>query len=199
MGDAAVLVVDMQNAFCHEDGTLVRAGIRLEGLSSVVEANAALVARARFLGVPVWYTRHVFRPGLADMPERFRRAVPLDPPPLVRGSWDADIIDELTPRPGEKVIDKNRFDAFLYTDLEPMLRSAGVGRLLVTGVITDVCVESTVRSAEQRGFQVSVASDCTAGRAGGGSGSSLAVIARVFATVGEGLELLEGIAGSPAD
>ena len=76
---------------------------------------------------------------------------------------DREVIDELAPVDGDIIIDKNRFDAFLYTELETILRSLGVRRLLVCGVLTNVCVESTVRSGQQRDFEMLVASDCCAG------------------------------------
>jgi ureidoacrylate peracid hydrolase len=101
---------------------------------------------------------------------------------LLRGSWDAEVNDELTPLPGERVIDKNRYDAFLYTDLELVLRALGVTRLIVAGVVTFACVETTVRSANQRDFDVSVAADCTAAPEPFHS-NSLAAMNAAFATV----------------
>ncbi|MEU8151155.1 cysteine hydrolase [Nonomuraea sp. NPDC048901] len=135
-------------------------------------------------------TRHVFRPGLIDMPARSAKLWPRDPEPLVRGSWDADIIDELAPVEGDHVIDKNRYDAFLYTDLEVLLRGLGIKRLLVAGILTNVCVETTVRSADQRGFDPYVASDCTTAY-GEARDPALAAMSVVFATVGKWRELFD--------
>jgi nicotinamidase-related amidase len=131
----------------------------------VVAETAQLIGAARLAGLPVVYTAHVFDPDFFDLPERIRRRGQLNPEdrPLVRGTWDAAIVDELKPLAGERVVEKNRYDAFLYTDLEQVLRALRVTRLLVCGVATNVCVESTVRSAEQRDFTVFVASDCTTG------------------------------------
>jgi ureidoacrylate peracid hydrolase len=187
----AVLVIDMQNGFCHPEGSLPSAGLGLPNMEKVVTANAELLAEARATGLPVIYTRHVFREDLLDVPARVRGLMPTDPKPLVRGSWDADVIDELEPAPGDRIIDKNRYDAFLYTDLEVVLRAMGIRRLLVTGVVTSVCVESTVRSAEQRDFEVFVASDCTSAQDEAHE-PALAAMAAVFATVGTWRELLEG-------
>lgn len=156
----AVLVIDMQNGFIHEEGSLPTQGVALPNLPAVIAANADLLARARELGLPVIYTRHVFRPDFVEVPPKMLATLPMDPPPLVRGSWDADIHDALAPEAGDKIIDKSRFDAFLYTDLETVLRGLGVTRLIVTGVVTSICVESTVRSGQQRDFEMLVASDC---------------------------------------
>jgi ureidoacrylate peracid hydrolase len=191
----AVLVIDMQNGFCHPKGSLPLAGFGLPRMDEVVGATVGLLAAARAQGLPIIYTRHVFRPDLLDVPARSRDMLPTDPPPLIRGSWDADVIDELKPLEADRIIDKNRYDAFLYTDLEIVLRALGVRRLLVTGVVTSVCVESTVRSAEQRDFEVFVASDCTSA-ASEAHAPALAAMAAVFATVGPWRSLLDQV--SPA-
>jgi Isochorismatase family len=90
----AILVIDMQNGFCHEQGSLPLAGLGLPNMPSVVAANQALLAEARVMGLPVYYTRHVFRPDFLDVAPRAKALLPLDPPPLVRGSWDGAIIGE---------------------------------------------------------------------------------------------------------
>jgi ureidoacrylate peracid hydrolase len=191
--NAAVLVIDMQNGFCHPRGSFPSTGITLPDIPAVVAANAELLAAAHAAHVPVIYTRHVFRPGLIDMPARSAHLWPRDPVPLVRGSWDADIIDELAPAEGDRIIDKNRYDAFLYTDLEVLLRALGVERLLVSGILTNVCVETTVRSAEQRDFDPYVASDCTSAY-GETHDAALAAMSLVFATVGKWRELFDRLA-----
>jgi ureidoacrylate peracid hydrolase len=190
MSDLAVLVIDMQNGFVHSDGSLPKAGFGLPNMEAVTAANADLIAAARASGVPVVYTRHVFRDDYADMAPRAKAQLPEGLELLVRGTWDAEVVDELAPLPAEKVIDKNRYDAFLYTDLEVVLRALGVKRLLVTGVVTSVCVESTVRAAEMRDFDVYVASDCTSAQPEFHE-PALAAMAAVFATVGKGKELFD--------
>lgn len=158
--DTALLVIDMQNGFVHSEGSLPSVGLGLPRTPEVIAANAAAIKAARAVGMPVIFTRHVFRDGMLDLPERMRARLPVGFELLLRGSWDAEVHEDLAPVPGEVVIDKNRFDAFLYTDLEVQLRAMGVKRLLVTGVVTSVCVESTVRSGDQRDFEMYVASDC---------------------------------------
>jgi ureidoacrylate peracid hydrolase len=195
--DTAVLVIDMQNGFCHERGSLPLGGFGLPNMAAVTAANAELLATARSKGLPIVYTRHVFRPDFLDAPARLFDMLPRSPEPLVRGTWDADVIEELAPERDDHIIDKNRYDAFLYTDLEVVLRALGVTRLLVTGVVTSVCVESTVRSAEQRDFEVFVASDCCSAPTEA-HGPALAAMAAVFATVGTWRELLPTLVDAPA-
>ncbi|HEY1467385.1 MAG TPA: isochorismatase family cysteine hydrolase [Acidimicrobiales bacterium] len=163
----ALLVIDMQNGFLHPDGSIPRNDKPMLEVERVVAETVDLVAAAREAGLPVIYTAHVFRPDYVDVPSRLRvrDMFNQDDETLVKGSWDAAIADELKPLDSEPVVEKNRYDAFLYTDLELILRTLGIGRLLVCGVATNVCVESTVRSAEQRDFGVTVASDCTSGPA----------------------------------
>jgi ureidoacrylate peracid hydrolase len=186
---AATLVIDMQNGFLHPDGSSARHGQPLPTAPEVIAATADLLAAARAAGLPVIHVRHVYRPDLVDMPARLARLWPTDPEPVVRGTWDAEIVDELTPLPGDEVIEKNRYDAFLYTDLDVLLRARGVDRLLVAGVLTNVCVETTVRSADQRGFDCYVAADCTAAY-GETHVTALAAMSVLFATVAPGKELV---------
>lgn len=194
----ATIVIDMQNGFCHPKGTSAQHGLPLETAPAAIAATADLLAAVRAEDIPVVYVRHVFRPGLVDMPKRLAGLWPRDPDPVVQGTWDAEIVDELTPLPGDHVVDKNRFDAFLYTDLEPLLRSLAVDRLLVAGCLTNVCVECTVRSAEQRGFDCYVGSDCTAAY-GETHTAALAAMSVLFATVGPWRELMAQVrSGSPA-
>jgi ureidoacrylate peracid hydrolase len=187
---SAVLVIDMQNGFVHPDGSLPRMGLGLPGAPEAVARTAALIAEARAKSVPVLFTRHVYRDGMLDMPARMKELLAQSagdgsstPTILARGSWDAEVIDDLKPEPGEVVIDKNRFDAFLYTDLEVQLRALGVTRLVVCGVVTNVCVESTVRSGQQRDFEIYVAADCTAAQPEFHE-PALAGMASVFGAVG---------------
>ncbi|HEX4219782.1 MAG TPA: cysteine hydrolase [Acidimicrobiales bacterium] len=167
MTAAALLVIDMQNGFLHPEGSVTRNDQPMFEVERVVAETVELVAEARTAGLPVVYTQHVFRPDYVDVPPRLRSRDMFTEghETLVSGSWDAAVADELKPLDSEVVVEKNRYDAFLYTDLDLVLRTLGVGRLLVCGVATNVCVESTVRSAEQRDFEVTVASDCTSGPA----------------------------------
>jgi ureidoacrylate peracid hydrolase len=180
--DSAVMVIDMQNGFVHERGSLRSIGTALPGIDGVIGETQELLADARGAGLPVVYTRHQWRRGFVDAPRSVIERFPPGTKPLEEGSWDAAICDALAPEREDVIVDKNRYDAFLYTDLDLILRALGVKRLLVTGVVTSVCVESTVRSAHMRDYSVTVASDCTAAPEGFHE-PSLASMALVFATV----------------
>jgi nicotinamidase-related amidase len=126
---------------------------------------------ARVAGVMVIHTREGHRPDLSDCPPAKLARGRLDngigdPGPmgriLVRGEYGHDIVDELKPIPGEPVVDKPGKGAFYATDLENMLRNRGITSLVVTGVTAEVCVQTTVREANDRGFECLVLSDCIA-------------------------------------
>lgn len=193
MSPTAVLVIDMQNGFLHPDGSLTRAGMGLPDAEPAIRATQALLASARASGLPVIYTRHVISEGGPEMSPRWRAAAApafaVEPRMLSHGSWDARILDRLAPAEGEVVVDKDRYDAFLYTDLEDTVRGLGVERLLVAGVLTNVCVESTVRSGLERRFDVAVASDATAAYPGF-LAPSLASMSALFADVAPWSELM---------
>ena len=184
----AVLVIDMQNGFCAPDGSLPLAGLGLPGVDDAIADTAALLREARAAHLPIVYTRHAFRRDQLDRPARLNPLFPRAGAPVLRGSWDAEIVAALTPRDTDVVVDKNGYDAFLYTDLELVLRALHATRLVLTGVVTHACVETTARSAVQRDFDVHVAADCTAGPEPYHS-NSLAVLAASFATVGKWPEL----------
>ena len=162
----ALLVIDMQNGFCHPDGSFARMDMGLEGAREAVRNAAVAVGQARRAGVPVVFTRHVYRPGRADEGASLRRNSPalagLDG--LAARSWDAQVADELGCGPDDLVVDKARFDAFQWTSLEPLLRGLGVDELVICGVITNICVETTVRSAFMRDYPVTLLADCCAAK-----------------------------------
>ena len=154
---AALLVVDMQNDFVHPDGAFP-----IGGTQPVLENLSRLIPLFRSLGRPVFFTRHVSDPEtnpieLLVYPGMARGG-------LRHGTWGWEIHPSLAPLPGEDVIDKRRFDAFLGTDLEERLRSAGVEDLLVGGCQTQICVDTTARSASCRDFRVTLLSDACATR-----------------------------------
>jgi nicotinamidase-related amidase len=129
--------------------------------------NAAVaVGQARRAGVPVVFTRHVYRPGRPDEGVALIGNSPelAGVSGLAGGSWDAEVCAELGCGPDDLVVDKVRFDAFQWTSLEPLLRGLGVGALMVCGVVTNICVETTARSAFMRDFPVTLLADCCAAK-----------------------------------
>lgn len=166
MRQSALLVVDMQNGFCHPDGSFPKIGMGLEGADAAVHNAALAVAAARQAGVPVMFTRHVYRPGRADEgPSLVRNSPALaGVNGLAVGTWDAEVADELDCGPDDMVVDKARFDAFQWTSLEPLLRGLGVTDVVICGVVTNICVETTARSAFMRDFPVTLLADCCAAK-----------------------------------
>jgi nicotinamidase-related amidase len=160
----ALLVVDMQNGFCHPEGSFTRIDMGLEGAAEAVHHAAIAVAQARRAGIPVVFTRHLYRPGRADEGVALKQNSPalagIDG--LEAGTWDAEVVAELGCGPRDLIVDKVRFDAFQWTSLEPLLRGLGVDELVVCGVVTNICVETTIRSAFMRDFPVILLADCCA-------------------------------------
>ena len=159
----ALVVIDMQKAFCANDGSLAGAGIDISNLVGVAVPCRELLDSARQAGVPVIFTRYVYRADYADGGVVIRYLLPQlkDINSLAEGTEDIEIIDLLAPVEGEFVIDKNRPSAFYATNIEPILNGLNVNSLVVCGVTTNVCVESTVRDASQRDYKVFVVKDAT--------------------------------------
>jgi len=160
----ALLVVDMQNGFCHPEGSFNRIDMGVEGAVEAVRNAAIAVAQARRAGIPVVFTRHLYRPGRADEGRALKQNSPAlaGVDGLETGTWDAEVMAELGCGPADLVVDKVRFDAFQWTSLEPLLRGLGVDELVVCGVVTNICVETTIRSAFMRDFPVIMLADCCA-------------------------------------
>ncbi len=162
--DSALLVVDMQNGFLEPGGSFSRMGFDVEMLRPAIEGCVDLVEIARSVGVPVIFTRFVYQPGYADAGVTSRELFPgiRVSDGLAHGSWDADIIDGLTPIDGDFVVDKSRYSAFYGTRLQPLLTGLRVRTLVVCGITTNMCVESTVRDASQQDYRTAVVADATA-------------------------------------
>ena len=168
-GRVALLVIDMQRDFLLPGGFGETLGNDVTQLAAVVPPQQRVLAAARQAGLVIIHTREGHRPDLTDLPPaKLRRGRPSlrigDQGRygriLVRGEYGHDIIDELAPWPGETVIDKPGKGSFYGTDLHELLTTAGITQLIVTGVTTEVCVHTTVREANDRGYEVLVLSDC---------------------------------------
>lgn len=162
--ETALVVVDMQNGFCHADGSVDAIGLPAARLRPAVEPCARLVTAARTAGVPVIFTRYVFRKDYADGGVMVDELIPdlKNGRCLMAGTWDIEVVDELGQSDGDYVIDKNRPSSFYATDLETLLHGLGIRDLVVCGVTTNCCVETTVRDASQRDYHVFVAQDAVA-------------------------------------
>jgi nicotinamidase-related amidase len=165
----ALIVIDMQRDFLLPGGYGESLGNDVSQLLKVVPPLAALVDAARAAGILVVHTREGHLPDLSDCPPaKLNRGRPSqrigDPGKygriLIRGEYGHDIVDELAPITGEPVIDKPGKGAFYATELQHLLTCAGITKLLVTGVTTEVCVHSTTREANDRGYECLIVSDC---------------------------------------
>jgi nicotinamidase-related amidase len=167
----ALVIIDMQRDFLEPGGFGETLGNDVTRLQAAVKPLQAVLAAARAAGLLVIHTREGHRADLSDAPPaKVERGAPSkrigDEGPmgriLIRGEPGHDIVPELYPVDGEPVIDKPGKGAFYQTDLESMLRNCGIENLLVAGVTTEVCVNTTVREANDRGYRCIVLSDCCA-------------------------------------
>jgi nicotinamidase-related amidase len=165
----ALVIIDMQRDFCEPGGFGETLGNDVSLLRAVIPPLQAVLAAARAAGLMVIHTREGHRPDLSDCPPaKLNRGEPTlrigEPGPkgriLIRGEYGHDIIDELAPLPGELVVDKPGKGSFHGTDLGERLTAAGITSLIVAGVTTEVCVHTTVREANDRGYECLVLSDC---------------------------------------
>ena len=165
----ALIVIDMQRDFMEPGGFGETLGNDVSQLRRTIEPTAALLVACRAAGLPIIHTREGHLPDLSDCPPaKLNRGEPSQrigaPGPmgriLIRGEHGHDIIDELAPAPGEPVVDKPGKGAFYATELGELLAEKGIRSLIVTGVTTEVCVHTTVREANDRGYECLVLSDC---------------------------------------
>ncbi|MGA2492605.1 MAG: isochorismatase family cysteine hydrolase [Roseiarcus sp.] len=203
----ALLIIDMQRDFLEPGGFGEMLGNDVSQLRRTIEPNRRLLAGWRAAGLPVLHTREGHRPDLFDLPPakkaRGRGATSIgDPGPmgriLVRGEPGHDIIAELTPEPGEPVIDKPGKGAFFATDLHAMLEHRGIKQLVVTGVTTEVCVNTTVREANDRGYDCLVLEDCVGSYFPEFHAMGLKMIKAqggIFGWVGDSVTLIGALAG----
>lgn len=154
----AVIVVDLQNAYASKDGYLDKAGFDVSATGPVIESTLKVINTARAAGMPIVFFQNGWDqqyqeaggPGSpnwykSNALKTMRKHPELMGTLLAKGSWDYELVDQLSPQPGDIVIAKPRYSGFYNTSLDSILRSRGIKNLVFTGIATNVCVESTLR------------------------------------------------------
>jgi ureidoacrylate peracid hydrolase len=182
----AVLVVDMENDFCVEGGAMV-----LPGYEKLIGPQLAVIDAARAAGAPVVFIADAHRPGVHRDREFLKRARH-----CIEGTWGSRVVDALKARPDDHYVIKRRYSGFFGTDLDMTLKDLEVDSVVVMGVVTNICVRSTVHDAFFLGYRVFVPEDCVAAPSVREQHSSLFDIATSFGWVSDSAEVARAYAGA---
>lgn len=201
LNKTALMIIDMQNAFCHPNGSMVtQRGLDTTALQGAIEPCRVLVEAARSKEVPLIFTQYVYRADHSDAGWRTREVTPevIGSGSLAAGTWDVDFVEGLEPVGRDIVVPKNRPSAFYSTPLDSYLRSMRIESLVICGVTTNICVETTARDASQRDYRTFVVADATAEMEPDRHDVALRALALMFARVLNIEEVLEawGVTGT---
>ena len=163
-----LLVIDMQNGFVGKGGSYDKLGMNIKNYRKVIPATRDLIAFCRHEGIPIFYTQAVRERSGIDLLTNVHMILPrtreerLKVPITVRGTWDSRVIDEIKPAKRDHIIIKRRDSAFQDTELRVWLQSVGINTLILCGVDTSICVETSIRDAFNLGYDIFLISDATA-------------------------------------
>jgi ureidoacrylate peracid hydrolase len=215
----AIIVVDMQNDFAAPGGMFDRAGIPIDGIQAIVEPIRLVLDAGRAVGMRAVFLKMQFAADLSDagqpdapnrikhrplgIGERMETPIGVTGQILVEDTWNTEIVAALAPEPDDLVVAKHRYSGFYETDLDRLLRAAGIHTLIFTGATTSVCVESTLRDAFYRDYRCVLLRDCTAEPIGSqlsrsNHEASLLVIETLFGWVADSPSLLTALRAAPA-
>jgi nicotinamidase-related amidase len=160
-----LVLIEYQNDFATDGGTLHGAVSEVMASTGMLQNTVDLVAKARAAGATIVHTPISFAAGYGEIssePYGILAGV-VESNSFVKGTWGAEIVEEMTPEPGDIVIEGKRgFDAFASTNLDFILRSKGISTIALGGFLTNCCVESTMRTGYEKGYQVYTLTDCVA-------------------------------------
>jgi len=195
-----LLVVDMQNGFCGAGGTFDKFGFNIASYRAIIPRLKNLIRSVRNIGVPVYYSKAIREASGLDCIDRVHQIIPdsrrekiAKMPLCIRGTWDSAIIDELEPLSEDYIVEKRRDSVFQDTEFELWLRAFRADTIIFCGIDTYICVESSVRDAFNKGYDVILIRDCVASRNPLHHQTTLDQVAEAFGWVLTAEELMEKI------